>query len=91
MPGPDPHAISIEPVIGGSELTYYRYFGTGKEGNRKRRIAKIGERLAANDWVCRWCSDPMPIWKRVDSIYCRESCRKRATRFRKQHSCTCIS
>ena len=91
MPGPDPHSIWIEPVMGGSVLTYYRYFGTGKEGNRKKRVAKIGERLARRDWVCRWCSDPMPIRRRVDALYCRESCRKRAARSRKQNSWVSIS
>ena len=53
MPGPDPHSIWIEPALGGSVLTYYRYFGAGKVGNRKKRVAVIGERLSRGDWNCR--------------------------------------
>ena len=91
MPGPDPHSIWIEPALGGSVLTYYRYFGTGKAGNRKKRVAMIGERLSRGVWNCRWCLDPMPIWRRVDALYCREGCRKRAARSRKKNSWVSIS
>ncbi len=91
MPGPDPHSIRFEPALGGSVLTYYRYFGTGKAGNRKKRVAMIGERLSRGDWNCRWCLDPMPIWRRVDALYCREGCRKRAARSRKKNSWVSIS
>ena len=91
MPGPDPHTIWIEPVIGGSLITYARYLGTGKAGNRKKRVAMIGERLSRSDWICRWCLDPMPIWKRAHALYCLESCRKRVARSRKRNTWVSIS
>ena len=91
MPAPDPYSIWIEPVMGGSVLMYYRYFGTGKAGNRKKRVARLCERLSQGDWVCRWCSDPIAIWRRTDARYCRERCRKKAARSRKRNRWVTLS
>ena len=67
MPAPDPYSIWIEPVMGGSLVMYYQYFGTGKAGNRKKRVAMLFERLSQGDWFCRWCSDSIAIWRRTDA------------------------
>lgn len=89
MPGPDPHYM--DRTGNGWISTYCRYFETGKEANRKKRVAMIGERLARHGWVCRCCSDPIPIRRRADALYCRESCGKRAARASKRHSWVSLS
>jgi len=84
MPGPDPDALWIESDERPYRVSYQAYFWTGNNGNRKARAIAMLQRLARHDWKCRWCSEPLPDWRRVDAQYCREQCRKRAARWRRE-------
>ena len=84
MPGPDPNSIWLELGYGCRYIMYHRYLSTGQAGNRKKRVERLAKRMAKGDWICRWCKDPLPLWRRVDALYCRESCRKRAVRGRQK-------
>ena len=91
MPGPAPHAIWVETMLGGSLVTFENYFGQRQSLHREQRSKALSNRLSKNTWQCRWCSSSLPSWKRVDAYYCRESCRKKAARKRKQRSYVLIS
>jgi len=47
----------------------------------KRRANRLLERYARG-WRCRRCNELMPVWKRIDAVYCSESCRKLTARKR---------
>ena len=84
MPGPDPDAIELF-TDGSRKVVYYdRYFWTGNTGNREKRAKEILRRAIAGDWVCNWCGDKLPVWRRADAQYCSESCRKKAARERRK-------
>lgn len=84
MPAPCPFAIWIEPMHEGSLITFENYKGYKSAPHRRQRVNTIGKRLAAGDWVCRWCGDPIAILRRADTLYCRDGCRKKAARKRRQ-------
>ena len=86
MPRPDLDSVWIETSSEGAIITYQDYYGTGnEEGNRKKRVAKISERIARGSWSCRWCcANPLPSWRRCDALYCSERCRKRFARTNKK-------
>lgn len=86
MPAPCPFAIWIEPMHEGSIITFENYRGCISAPHRSQRVNTIRKRLAVGNWVCRWCGDPIAIWKRIDTLYCGESCRKKAARKRKHRS-----
>lgn len=85
MPGPDPHAFWIDdddparPVV-----SFQNYFWTNNRGNRKARAIAILGRLRWRDWVCLWCGETLPDYKRADARYCSEGCRKAAARARRK-------
>jgi len=83
MPGPDPDSLWIEEDADRPTVTFQAYFWTGNNGNRRKRAVAMLRRLAHGDWKCRWCSDALPDWRRVDARYCGESCRKKAARWRR--------
>lgn len=83
MPGPDPHRLWIESGEPPYRVCHQAYDWTGNNGNRGQRAFTMLRRLARGDWVCRWCGDALPDWRRVDARYCREACRKAAARARK--------
>lgn len=83
MSGPDPHALWISEDQPPFMVSYESYFWSGNAGNRRRRAIAMLKRLVGRDWICRQCGDPLPDWRRVDTRYCRESCRKKAARRRR--------
>jgi hypothetical protein len=83
MPGPEAGAVWAERTDTGYRTTFYRYFWTGNEGNRKARAMALGKRLVQGTWYCRWCGDDLYLDKRADTRYCGEGCRKRAARDRR--------
>lgn len=52
--------------------------------NRHRidRAKRILRALARDGWRCAWCSGPVPLFRRVDAVFCSDGCRKRAARQR---------
>ena len=83
MPGPDPDAIELDTEGTRKLVHFHRYFWTGNTGNRETRAKEILRRAMAGDWVCNWCGDELPIWRRADAQYCCEGCRKKAARARR--------
>ena len=77
IPGPTPHSIFIEPMFGGTLITFENYLGLNRSPHRLARAETIAVRIAKNTWKCASCSSSLPIWKRADAIYCGESCRKK--------------
>ena len=47
-----------------------------------RRVDRLCQKYARG-WHCKYCGDLMPVWKRTDAEYCKESCRKLAARKRR--------
>ncbi len=83
MPGPDPNAVWLEENGRKLSVFYENYLWTNNEGNRKARAIAMLRRAARRDWMCHWCGDALPVWRRVDARYCCEGCRKRAARLRR--------
>jgi hypothetical protein len=84
MPGPNPKALWFEEWDGSLLATYECYYGTGNAGNRKARALAILNRIKRATWRCSWCADDLPVWRRADAMYCREGCRKKAARGRRE-------
>lgn len=83
MPGPDPQALWIDSHEPPYRVCHQAYFWTGNNGNRKARAIAILRRLTFGTWRCRWCRADLPDWRRADTRYCCESCRKKAARERR--------
>ena len=77
VPAPCPFAIWIEAMQEGSFITFENYKDYKSAPHRRQRVNSLGKRLAAGDWVCRWCGDPIEVLRRADACYCRYSCQKR--------------
>ena len=83
MPAPDPQGLDIDERPDGSftiTAEVWRY------GNRKHRLARmiaVSHRIKADGWLCPWCREPVPLYRRANSRYCGEGCRARAARSRK--------
>jgi len=85
MAGPYPNTIWIESTAsGGYHAEFERYFWTGNAGNRFERVKAIGKRIMQGTWRCKWCGDDLSQDKRADAQFCREGCRKRAARHRRE-------
>lgn len=84
MPGPDPDTLWIEQDKPPYRVCFQAYLWTGNNGNRRKRAVAMLRRLAWGTWKCDWCGGPLPDWRRVDARYCREACRKKAARWRRQ-------
>jgi hypothetical protein len=60
----------------------WSYFPWQNQTLIRRRVEKL-VRKYARGWHCHYCGDLMPVWKRIDAIYCSESCRKMAAHKRR--------
>lgn len=86
MPAPDPFAVYLEEGPDGRPVVVWEVWpskGAFAQGNRRHRMNRgksIRQNLRFGGWACRWCDDPVPLWRRADARYCCESCRKRAKR-----------
>ena len=88
MPGPDPSGLEyIEAPDGCWTVTAEVWPKSGLfAGNRKHRIARLRAvvlNIRHGGWLCSWCRDPVPIWRRADARFCCEGCRKKAARQRR--------
>ena len=85
MPGPDPNRLWIEDDDPRSaRVTWQAYDWSGNNGNRKARAIAMLRRLIRRDWYCRQCGCSLPDHLRADALYCRNACRKKAARLRRE-------
>ena len=98
MPAPDPNGLTYDETTTGAPMVRAEIWGSRNrpfwEGNAKHRIARataVLKRLKLDGWACRWCRDPIPMYRRADARYCCEGCRKRAARDRRRgvEQCLC--
>jgi hypothetical protein len=88
MPGPDPHGVYYDETPSGKPQVFAEVWPTSGlfAGNRRHRLARfraVWRNIQCDGWLCLWCLDPVPIYRRADARYCCEGCRKRAARARK--------
>lgn len=90
MPSPDPFALTYYETPDGRHGITAEVgptsgpFATGNRRHRLARMTAVLRNLTANGWTCPECGDPVPTWRRADAVYCREGCRKRAKRRRRE-------
>lgn len=88
MPGPDPFGISYDETPDGRPIVLAEVWPTSgflAQGNRRHRLARAKAvlwKLTRDGWICPECGGHVPMTRRADAVYCRESCRKRAKRKR---------
>lgn len=83
MPAPEPDTLWFEEYDGQVVANFQRYFWTGNVAHRKARAIAIMRRMRRGDWLCLWCGETLPDYKRADARYCCEGCRKSAARGRR--------
>ena len=84
MPGPDPRGLEVALYDGGSFLLTAEIWPHGNPAARLARMAAVRRRIKRDGWRCQCCGDPVPLFRRADALFCRESCRKRAARQRRK-------
>jgi hypothetical protein len=84
MPGPEPSAVWIEESQSGRLSVAYDVFLITNRTARKRRALAMLRNVERGGWLCRWCSEPVPLDRRTDARFCGESCRKKAARARRR-------
>jgi len=77
----DPHGIEPGENWPHSVLVYG--WPCQNRKHRKLRAARILRNARWGEWSCWQCGLPVPFTKRADATYCRESCRKKAARRRR--------
>ena len=85
MPGPDPTAIWLAEDAHGRPIVRSEVGGyTTNRAARLRRARSILFNILQDDWLCHWCREPVPLFRRADARFCGESCRKKAKRSRRR-------
>ena len=82
MPAPDPDGMYLDEDIDGFERLMA---SVDPNGNYRHRVARL-QSIARNrqwGWLCEWCCEPVPLYKRADARFCRERCRQAAKRARR--------
>lgn len=88
MPAPDPFGLSYDETPSGQPLVTAEVWPSSglfasNRRNRLKRLRAVYRLVRRDGWLCLWCKDPVPIYRRADACYCCEGCRKRAARARK--------
>jgi len=81
MPEPDPGGI--EPGNHGPQSHCVSHFLCANKLHRNDRARRILDNLRWGEWCCPECQGDVPLFRRADAVYCRESCRKKAARRRR--------
>ena len=89
MPGPDPKGVELgldfprrlSVLVYRSDASIL--YGGGNRRHRNARALAILRKLQRGGWLCLWCNEPVPIFRRADACYCSQACRKRAAKTRK--------
>ena len=88
MPAPDPFGLSYDETPSGQPLVTAEVWPSSglfasNRRNRLKRLRAVYRLVRRDGWLCLWCKDPVPIYRRADACYCCEGCRKHAARARK--------
>lgn len=88
MPGPDRNGLYYSEAPSGqwcvnAEVWPNSGLFAGNRRNRLKRLRAVDLNIKQGGWLCLWCNEPVPIYRRADACYCCEGCRKRASRARK--------
>ena len=83
MAGPDPDGVTLGDAAPGSFSVLVETFMSGNRKARMARAKRILGNLYRGGWLCHWCRDPVPLWRRADARFCCEGCRKGAARQRR--------
>jgi hypothetical protein len=86
LPAPDPHGVSLGWGWPDVITLDVEQWGNGNKRTRKRRAIAILANLRHGGWCCRWCTEPVPLFRRADARFCSEGCRKRSARARRKVS-----
>lgn len=81
MPAPDPYGVEPGHRWPRDLLVYHA--PSGNKRHRSERARRILNNARWGEWTCHECGDPVPFARRADAIYCREACRKRSARRRR--------
>ncbi len=76
MPAPDPDGIEPGEYWPRNILAYHYFCGNRR--HRDDRARRILENARWGEWSCRYCGDPVPLWRRADAVYCTTGCRRGA-------------
>ena len=82
MPAPDPNGVTLGAGWPDSLSVEFETWACGNRRTRKRRAVAIFGNLRHGGWCCRWCAEPVPLFRRADAVYCSAGCRKRHKRAR---------
>ena len=80
---PDPQGLHLTEDADGRYGITSEVWEHGNKRHRLARVKAVLQNLSRNDWGCRYCGEPVPIYRRADARFCRERCRKAAARARK--------
>lgn len=85
MGAPDPDGISID-LQDGRVVVQFQVWCESNPVAREARAVRILRLIGidGDNWQCRWCGNPIPVFKRADAHYCRETCRKANARARRR-------
>ena len=83
MPTPDPDGLSVEYFEDGRFTVSAEVWPHGNRRHRIARLRAVTRNLKWGNWTCRWCGEPVPLYRRTDARHCSETCRKRAARERR--------
>ncbi len=82
---PDPNGLFVEEDEDGNALgVTAEIWDHGNKRHRLARMKAIAKNLSILNWGCRYCGEPVPIYRRADARFCRERCRKASARERKK-------
>lgn len=83
MPRHDETLIWIEEINPPHIRMSFSHYSWQNVTQIRRRTIRLARKYTLG-WHCSYCGDLMPVWKRVDAAYCKESCRKLAARKRRE-------
>ena len=88
MPDPSETLIWIEELDPPHVTMTYSIRPWQNRTQVARRVSRLCQKYARG-WHCQRCEKLMPVWKRVDAVYCCESCRKLSARERRHARTEC--
>lgn len=85
----DPGGLWIEEYPDGGFSITCEVWSHGNKRHRIARMNAVARRIKRDGWKCSACGEKVPLYRRADATYCRESCRKRMARERRGRRLAC--